>query len=51
MLRDPSEAYAAYPDRVAYLIDPTGVIRVSYEVADVVAFADTVLANVKELQA
>ena len=48
--RDPSDPYAAFPERLAYLIDPSGTVAVSYEVADVAAFADTVLADVKELQ-
>ena len=51
MLRDAADRYGAFPERLAYLIDPDGTIRVSYEVTDVVGFADAVLADLKELQA
>jgi peroxiredoxin len=36
--------------RIAYLIDPEGVIRKAYEVGDVNAFASTVLDDLRALQ-
>lgn len=39
------------PKRISYLIDPDGMIRRTYEVADVTAHADDVLADLAELQA
>ncbi len=48
--RDADDQYADYPLRIAYLIDPDGVIRHSYQVSDVAAFADEVLSDLKTLQ-
>jgi cytochrome oxidase Cu insertion factor (SCO1/SenC/PrrC family) len=36
---------------LAYLVDPDGVIRKSYEVKDVNTFADDVLADLRKLHA
>jgi peroxiredoxin Q/BCP len=49
--RADDERYAAFPIRVSYLIDPEGVIRKSYAVADVSGHADEVLADLAALQA
>ena len=49
--RGTGDRYGDFPERLAYLIDPFGTVRVSYEVADVVGFADAVLSDLKELQA
>lgn len=48
--RDADDQYAAYPQRVSYLIDPDGVIRVGYVVADVDGHADAVLADLARLR-
>jgi peroxiredoxin len=40
----------SFAKRLAYLIDPEGVIRKSYEVADVNSFAPEVLADLEQLQ-
>ena len=41
---------AAFPRRLSFLIDPEGVIRRVYRVADVAAHADEVLADLEALQ-
>jgi peroxiredoxin Q/BCP len=48
--RPPGDQYASFPARVSYLIDPDGVIRRSYAVADVKTHADDVLADLAALQ-
>lgn len=48
-LRPEGDQYAAFPRRVSYLIDPDGVIRRTYVVADVSAHADDVLADLAAL--
>ena len=50
VLRGTDDAYPDFPKRISYLIDPDGVIRRSYEVTDVDAHADEVLADLAELQ-
>ena len=49
-VRDAGTEKVKFAKRLAYLIDPDGVIRKSYEVADVNAFAGEVLADLYELQ-
>ena len=49
-VRDPGTEKVHFAKRLAYLIDPEGVIRKSYEVKDVNAFAATVLADLDGLQ-
>lgn len=49
-MRDPDEDYADYARRIAYLIDPDGTIRRSYEVKDVEGFAGAVLDDLGELR-
>jgi thioredoxin-dependent peroxiredoxin len=49
-VRDPGNEKVKFAKRIAYLIDPQGVIRKSYEVGDVQAFAGQVLADLHELQ-
>lgn len=47
-------ADSTYPDfaqRIAYLIDPSGIIRESYRVTDVSTFADLALGDLQRLQA
>jgi peroxiredoxin len=39
-----------FAKRIAYLIDPEGVIRKAYRVGDVNAFADEVLGDLRQLQ-
>jgi peroxiredoxin len=50
VVRRPGEQYEQFPRRVAYLIDPTGVVRATYDVSDVAGFADRVLADLELLQ-
>lgn len=49
--RTGDDQYGAFPKRVSYLIDPEGVIRKSYAVADVANHAAAVLADVAALTA
>lgn len=49
MTRAPDDQYAAFPQRISYLIDHDGVIRRSYRVADVAAHAEEVLADLAAL--
>ncbi len=49
VLRDDDDQYAEFPRRVSYLIDPEGVIRRAYVVADVARHADDVLADLAAL--
>jgi peroxiredoxin len=48
--RSADEQYAEYPRRRSFLIDEAGVIRRVYEVTDVAAHADHVLADLEQLQ-
>ena len=50
VLRD-EPRFAPFADRISYLIDPTGIIRRSYDAHDVAAHADAVLADLLRLQA
>jgi peroxiredoxin len=45
VLRPADDEYAEYPMRIAYLIDPEGVIREAFEVTDVEGFAAQVLSD------
>jgi peroxiredoxin Q/BCP len=47
--RDPGTDKVHFAKRIAYLIDGGGVIRKSYDVKDVNTFAETVLADLREL--
>ncbi|MES4792729.1 MAG: hypothetical protein C4321_06830 [Chloroflexota bacterium] len=47
--KGPDEQFADFPRRITYLIDPTGVIRRVWEVTDVKAHPDEVLAALREL--
>jgi thioredoxin-dependent peroxiredoxin len=48
--RDPGTDKIHFAKRIAYLIDPDGVIRKAYAVGDVNAFADEVLGDLRTLQ-
>lgn len=48
--RPADDERANYAMRIAYLIDPEGVIRKAYEVTDVTGFAAEVLDDVQALQ-
>ena len=50
MTRPPDDQYAGLPQRIAYLIDPEGVIRASYEVTDVDGFAAQVVTDLEALR-
>jgi thioredoxin-dependent peroxiredoxin len=45
-----SGQYADYPRRRSFLIDPAGALRVIYDVDDVAAHAETVLADLASLR-
>jgi thioredoxin-dependent peroxiredoxin len=47
--RPPDDERAGYALRIAYLIDPEGTIRKSYEVTDTGGFADEVLSDLRAL--
>jgi peroxiredoxin len=49
-VRDPGAEKVKFAQRLAYLIDADGIIRKSYEVADVNTFAGDVLADLRQLQ-
>ena len=49
-VRDPGSEKVKFAKRLAYLIDPDGIIGKAYEVADVKAFAGEVLADLYGLQ-
>ncbi len=49
--RDDNDQYAAFSQRLSYLVDPDGVIRRSYQVSDVSGHADQVLADLGALRA
>ncbi len=49
-VKGPDEKYPDFPRRISYLIDPSGIIRRSYEVTDVAGHADEVLADLASLQ-
>jgi peroxiredoxin Q/BCP len=49
-VRDPGTEKVKFAKRLAYLIDPDGIIRKSYEVADVNTFAGDVLADLRRLE-
>lgn len=48
-VRDPGTEKVQFAKRLAYLIDPDGIVRKSYEVADVNTFAGDVLADLRHL--
>lgn len=48
--RPDGDELAAYAQRIAYLIDPGGVIRRAYEVTDVEGFAGAVLDDLRTLR-
>ena len=50
VLREPGEDHADYAKRIAYLIDPSGIIRRSYDVTDVEGFAGLVLSDLEEIE-
>ena len=50
VVRSPDHQYRDYPERHSYLIDPDGMIRRSYSVADVAGHAAAVLADLAQLQ-
>jgi thioredoxin-dependent peroxiredoxin len=50
VVRPVGHKYREFPERISYLIDGIGVIRVGYEVADVAGHADVVLADLARLK-
>ncbi len=50
VIRAPDDPYADYPMRVAYLIDPDGIIRHAYDVTDVSGFAAEIVSDLEHLQ-
>jgi peroxiredoxin Q/BCP len=49
--RDADDQYASAPLRISYLIDPRGIIRRAYAVADVAGHAQQVLDDLGTLEA
>ena len=49
VVRPADAPYPDFPLRIAYLIDPDGVIRKSYEVTDTTGFAADVLSDLDAL--
>jgi thioredoxin-dependent peroxiredoxin len=49
-VRDPGIEKVHFAKRIAYLIDPEGVIRKSYQVGDVNAFAQSTLDDLRALR-
>jgi peroxiredoxin len=47
--RPAGDAYADYPKRISYLIDPQGTVRKTYEVDDPAGHAEVVLADLADL--
>ena len=45
--RGADEQYPDFPKRITYLIDPEGVVAKVYEVKDVAAHSDEVLADIR----
>lgn len=45
--RDKSDKFANFPRRYSFLIDPRGLIHKAYDVTDVAAHADNVIADVE----
>ncbi len=50
VLRDPDDAYADYPKRIAYLIDPDGKIAAADEVSDPGGYGPQALATLAAAQ-
>jgi len=50
VVREPDDKLADFAQRIAYLIDPDGVIRRSYSVTDVNTFAADVLGDLERLR-
>lgn len=50
VLRPMGHKYREFPERVSYLIDDVGIIRMSYDVVDVGHHADALLADVARLK-
>lgn len=51
VVRPAADQYRNFPRRISYLIDPDGVIRAVYDIADVAGHASEVLRDLAELQA
>jgi peroxiredoxin Q/BCP len=49
VVRPPGADYPDFPLRIAYLIDPDGIVRKAYEVKDVAGFAGQVLDDLAAL--
>lgn len=49
--RAPGTEKVSFAKRYSYLIDPEGIIAKGYEVTDVNAHAETVLSDLRALQA
>jgi len=51
VLRQTDDQYVDFPLRLSYLIDPDGIIRKTYVVADVAGHADEVVRDLRSLGA
>jgi thioredoxin-dependent peroxiredoxin len=50
VMRAPDHAYANYPERYSYLIDPEGLVRKAYDVKDPAAHGAEVLTDMAEFR-
>lgn len=50
VMRDPDDPFADYPKRIAYLIDPDGVIAAADEVTDPAGYGEQALATLAAAQ-
>jgi thioredoxin-dependent peroxiredoxin len=48
--KPPEEQWADFPRRITYLIDPDGIVRRTYQVTDVAANPEEVLADIRSLR-
>lgn len=49
VLRQPDDKFAELANRISYLIDPQGVIRIAYEVSDPAGHAEKVIEDLRKL--
>lgn len=50
VMREPDDPFVDYPQRISYLIDPSGMIAKAYEVSDPAGHGAEVLADLAALQ-
>lgn len=50
VLRDPGSPAEGLPKRISYLIDPAGLVRMTYEVSDPAGHAQQVIGDLLDLR-